>query len=199
LLDALKVRTKWKLSGLEASSPAAAKALSKGHRVFQTTLRQAAGVTEILEGFDLIYLGRGLQCFEDPRASLRTIAILLKLGGFLVVRTPNLDSEQQKLFGSSWIHWRPEEHRFIYSRRSLSKLLQQTGFAATKIRTVSNLESTVLSLERLDEKSKSEAGNAKRPKTLGAIQAPRITRVSHLVWDKLGRGDEILAVFRRVS
>jgi glycosyltransferase involved in cell wall biosynthesis/SAM-dependent methyltransferase len=199
LLDALKARTKWSLCGLEASSSAAAKALAKGHRVFQTTLRQAAGVTEISEGFDLIYLGRGLQCFEEPRASLRTIAVLLKLGGFLVLRTPNLDSEQQKLFGPAWIHWRPEENRFIYSRRSLCKLLQQVGFAAKKIRTVSNLNSTVRSLERLDEKSQSDAANAKMPKTLDAMQAPRITWVSHLVWDKVGKGDEILAVFRRVS
>ncbi len=199
LLDVLKSLTKWKLSGLEASSPAAEEARSKGYRVFNTTLQRAVDVPEIIKGFDLIYLGQGIQCFDEPRASLRTLAILLHLGGLLVLSTPNLDSEQQKLFGSAWAHWKPENNLFVYSRKSLIKLLEQAGFSLMKLQTISDLESTALSLKHLDDQSASNATCGNFPKIPETMNAEEITRVNHLFWDKLGKGDEILAVFRRVS
>ena len=199
LLAVLAGSTRWRLFGLEADSVAAAQALSKGYQIFEGTLGQAPGIPELLRGFDLVYLGNGLQRFDEPRVSLRTLAVLLNRGGFLVLSTPNLDSEQRELFGPAWAHWQPEEHRFIYSRKSLIKLLEQAGFSLTKLQTVSHLKSTALSLKHLDDHSASDARCADHPKMLETMQAEGITRVSHLFWDKLGKGDEILAVFRRVS
>jgi glycosyltransferase involved in cell wall biosynthesis/2-polyprenyl-3-methyl-5-hydroxy-6-metoxy-1,4-benzoquinol methylase len=199
LLDALKARTKWNLLGLEASRSAAAEAISKGHHIFNATLRQAPSIPEIVKGFDLIYLAEGIQCIGEPRASLRTVAFLLNLGGYLILSTPNLDSEQRKLFGSAWAHWKPGRHRFIYSRRSLIKLLEQAGFSLTKLLTASHLESTALSLKLLGEHSPADARCANHPKMLETMKAEGLTRVSNLFWDKLGKGDEIFAIFRRVS
>jgi glycosyltransferase involved in cell wall biosynthesis/SAM-dependent methyltransferase len=199
VLDALKARTKWELFGLEASPSQAAEAISKGHHIFTTTLQQAPSHPEIGKGFEVIYLAQGIQCFAEPRASLRTIAILLRLGGFLVLSTPNLDSEQRKRFGPSWAHWQPEAHRFIYSRSALIKLLGQAGFSPTKLQTVSYLQSTTTSLKNFNDRSASDARSAHHPKTPGAMQAEEVIRVNHLFWDHLGKGDEILAVFRRVS
>lgn len=199
LLGALAGPTRWTLFGLEADSAAAAQAVSKGYQVFEGTLAQAPGIPELLRGFDLIYLGNGLQRFGNPRLSLRTLAVLLNRGGFLVLSTPSLDSEQRELFGPAWAHWQPEEHRFIYSRKSLIKLLGQAGFSLMKLQTVSHLESTALSLKHLDDHSASDARYADHPKILGTEQAEGITRASRLLWDKIGRGDEIFAIFRRVS
>jgi glycosyltransferase involved in cell wall biosynthesis/2-polyprenyl-3-methyl-5-hydroxy-6-metoxy-1,4-benzoquinol methylase len=199
LLDALKARTKWRLCGLEAGDSPAVETVSKGHHLFKATLREAPGIPALVKGFDVIYLAQGIQCVHEPRASLRTVAILLKIGGFLVLRTPNLDSEQRRLFGPIWTHWRPEKYRFIYSGRSLRKLLEQAGFALKKMKTVSRLEWTALSLENFSHHSPPGAGNADHSKMPGAMQAEKIARVSQLFWDKLGKGDEIFAVFRRVS
>ena len=131
--------------------------------------------------------------------SLRTLAILLNPGGFLVLSTPNLDSEQRKMFGAAWAHWQPVEHRFIYSRKSLIKLLAQAGFFLSKLQTVSRLESTALSFNNSDDRYSSDAGCGNHTEMLKRTQAERISRVSLLFWDKVGKGDEILAVFRRVS
>jgi glycosyltransferase involved in cell wall biosynthesis/SAM-dependent methyltransferase len=199
LLNALKATTKWNLYGLEAGGSGATEAISKGHRLFRATLRQATGIPELIRGFDLIYLAQGIQCFDEPRAILRTVAILLKIGGFLVFSTPNLGSEQQRLFGPAWTHWRPGEHRFIYSNQSLRKLLQQSGFSLKKMETVSRLEWTALSLENSHHHSPPVARNADDPKILGTMQAEKIARVSQQFWDKLGKGDEIFALFQRVS
>ena len=199
LLDTLKASTKWNLSGLEVNDAAAAEATSKGHRVWRATLGQAAGAPELVSGFDLIYLAQGIHTFLEPRASLRTVAILLKIGGALVLRTPNLDSEQRKDFGPCWAHWQPEKHRFIYSRRSLIKLLAQAGFSLTKLQTISNLESTTGSLKLLHDRSGSDAGSVDPAKMPRMMPAEGITRVSRLFWDHLGKGDEIVAVFLRAS
>jgi glycosyltransferase involved in cell wall biosynthesis/SAM-dependent methyltransferase len=199
LLDSLNARTKWRLFGLEADGSPAVETVSKRYYLFKATLREAPGIPELVKGFDLIYLAEGIQCAQEPRASLRTIAILLKIGGFLVLRTPNLDSEQQRLFGPTWTHWRPGKYRFIYSGKALRKLLEQAGFALKKMETLSRLEATALSLENFNHHSSPGAGNADHLKLIGSIQAERIARVSTLFWDKLGKGDEIFALFQRVS
>jgi glycosyltransferase involved in cell wall biosynthesis/SAM-dependent methyltransferase len=199
LLAILATRTRWRLFGLEADSIAAAEARSNGGQVFAATLRQALEIPEMLRGFDLAYLGNGLQRFHDPRSSLRTLAILLKPGAFLVLRTPNLGSEQRKLFGSAWTHWRLEEHRFIYGRKSLVKLLAQAGFSLTKLQTVSHLESTRLSLKNLEDQYASDARLGDSVEMLRRIQVDKMVRLNQRLWDKLGKGDEILAVFQRVS
>ena len=196
LLDALKLRTKWKLSGLEASFSAAEEALSKGHQVFNATLQQAAGVLEIVKGFDLIYLGQSIQSFDEPRASLRALAVLLNTGGLVVLSTPNLDSEQRKLFGPAWALWRPTEHRFIYSRQSLTQMLAQTGFSLTKFTTISPPESTALSLKNFNDRSISTP--IMHSKKQSGMQAETIVRSCRLIWNRFGKGDVIFAVFRRI-
>ncbi len=150
LLSELAGQTKWKLFSLEAGSATAGE-LSKGPQALEVNLRQAVGTPEMLRGFDFVYLGNGLQRFREPRVILRTLAILLNPGGFLFLSTPNLDSEQRKLFGPAWAHWQPDEHRFIYGRKSLIKLLAQAGFQLSKLQTVSHLESTALSFKNLGD------------------------------------------------
>jgi glycosyltransferase involved in cell wall biosynthesis/SAM-dependent methyltransferase len=198
LLSELAAQTKWKLFSLEGGV-GAAEALSKGFQGLEINLRQAIGIPEMLQGFDLVYLGDGLQRFREPRVTLRTLAILLNPGGFLFLSTPNLDSEQRKLFGPAWARWQPEEHRFIYSKRSLIKLLTQAGFSLIKLRTDSHLESTKLSLKNLNARYALDVGRENHSKWLRGMPAEEIARMSHLLWDKLGNGDETLAIFRRDS
>ena len=196
MLSELAAKTKWKLFSLEGG-PVAAEALSKGSQGLEVNLRQAIGIPEMLQGFDFVYLGDGLQRFREPRVTLRTLAILLNPGGFLFLSTPNLDSEQRKLFGPAWARWQPNEHRFIYSKRSLIKLLTQAGFSLIKLRTDSHLESTKLSLKNLNARYALDGGREVRSETLRGMPAEEIARMSQLLWDKLGSGDETLAIFRR--
>jgi glycosyltransferase involved in cell wall biosynthesis/SAM-dependent methyltransferase len=197
LLSELAAQTKWKLFSLEAAS-GAAEPLSKSPQPLELNLRQAIETPEMLRGFDFVYLGNGLQRFREPRVTLRTLAILLNPGGYLLLSTPNLDSEQRKLFGPAWAHWQADDHRFIYSRKALIKLLAQAGFLLSKLQTGSRLESTALSFKNLDNGYPSNVGCGNHPEMIGH-QAEGISRASHLFWDKLGKGDEILAVFKRTS
>jgi glycosyltransferase involved in cell wall biosynthesis/SAM-dependent methyltransferase len=195
LLDGLKAQTKWNLFGLETSPDAVMEARAGGHRVFEA-IEENASFPEIPKGVDLVYMGRGIQCFEDPRGYLRKMAVLLNPGGFLVLRTPNLDSAQRNLFGPAWAYWKPAEHRFIFSRKSLKLLLEHTGFSITRLTTVSPPESTATSINGLNDLARSD--RTASLKMQNRIQAESIAKTNNLVWNNLGKGDLIVAVARRV-
>jgi len=198
VLRLLAACTRWRLHSLEPDY-VTAKTLTKGCQALEAALEETLAISEMLGGFDFVHLGNGLERLHEPHVSLRSLAILMNPGGFLILITPNLDSEQQKLFGPAWTHWRPDEHRFIYSPKSLTKLLAQAGFSRSKLETSSRLESTKLSLKNLDAQYASDPGYENHSEIILGREAERITRNSHLIWDRLGKGDEIFAVFRRVS
>jgi SAM-dependent methyltransferase len=191
LLDALKARTKWKLFGIEANPSAATEAISKGHQVFEATLEEAPGLSEITKCFHLIYLGQRIERFDEPGASLRRAAVLLNPGGFLILSTPNLDSEQLKLSGPAWPHWKPEYHRFIYSPKSLKRILARTGFHLTRLWTVSNPDATALSLRLCN--------NGGTAAVASGEQTEVVRRSCDLARNRLGKGDVIFAICRRIS
>jgi SAM-dependent methyltransferase len=198
LLDALKARTKWKLSGIEASHSAAKEAISKGHQVFEATLEEASGLSEITKCFDLIYLGQGIERFDAPRVNLRSVALLLNLGGFLILSTPNLDSERLKLSGPVWAHWKPG-NRFIYSPKSLKRILALTGFRLIKLWTCSYPDSTAHSSGLVHNSGATSPAFGEHPDLQSEPQTEVIEGSSHLRLNRLGKGDVIVAIFSRVS
>jgi glycosyltransferase involved in cell wall biosynthesis len=197
LLDALRVSTNWKLLRLETSSPSLAEPSFPENNVSEASLQQSGSVPEIVNGVDLIFLGNGIQQCADPRGHLRKAAVLLNLGGLLVLCTPNLDSEQRFLFGPSWTHWKPAEHRFIFNRKSLKELFAQTGFSTGRFMTTSDPASTAHSLEHWRDSIADDAKND--VKEVREREVEKVVRVRHPFWDRLGKGDEIFALARRVS
>jgi hypothetical protein len=55
MLDELKLRTKWKIFGLETSPSAARKGISERPQVFKATLEEPSSLSKITETFDLFF------------------------------------------------------------------------------------------------------------------------------------------------
>jgi SAM-dependent methyltransferase len=89
-----------------------------------------AGVDE--DFFDVITMIDFLEHVRDPIATLAKAHRLLRPGGRLVVLTPNPASLSQRLMGRRWLHYKVE-HLFYFSPRSLTRGLQQVGFADVKV------------------------------------------------------------------
>jgi GT2 family glycosyltransferase/SAM-dependent methyltransferase len=198
LLDTLRARTKWKLTGLERNPPRASEAVSKGYEVFEATLEEAAGLSAIGKCFDLIYLARGIQCFSEPRACLRSVAVLLKPGGFLALSTPNLGSEQLKRYGPSWAHWKPDEHRFIFSAKSLKRILLQSGFAPTRMWTASYPLSTVATLKPSEQAGAVAIDSGDYSGSAVESQTLVMTGSRQLLRNRGESGDVIFAICKRL-
>lgn len=78
--------------------------------------------------FDLVTMWHFLEHDYDPVRSLRTAARVLKLGGWLVVEVPRLDSVTFRLFGSRWPGLQAPQHTVLFDRRHLVDFVEDAGF-----------------------------------------------------------------------
>ncbi len=121
----------WQASGIEVSDYAARRAAADGRCVVHCgTLQDHPFQTG---SFDVVSMFDVLEHLESPHLALQQVHALLKSRGFLILSTPNLDSWSSTLLGSRWPQRKPE-HRFLFSRSSIRRLLHETGFQLVRIR-----------------------------------------------------------------
>lgn len=77
--------------------------------------------------FDLVLMRHVLEHVPDPRATLATIARLLRPGGYCIFTIPNIDSHTTRIFGADWYGYQVPRHFFLFPRRALGTLLRLVG------------------------------------------------------------------------
>lgn len=82
--------------------------------------------------FDCITLWHSLEHLSDPVNTLRSLRSRLSPTGVLLISVPDIDGLQAKFFGRRWFHLDVPRHLFHYNRKSLSALLQATGFCSVR-------------------------------------------------------------------
>ena len=116
----------WDVEGVEISSFAAQRARERG-------LRVSAGRLEELDlpesSFDVITLYDSIEHLTDPVATLAAVRRLLVPGGIVHLVTPNVGGVQARLLGRLWYHYKPGEHLFYFSPRTLRSALEAAGLA----------------------------------------------------------------------
>ena len=197
LLSSISAQTDWRTFGLEANGKAVEAARSQGHQVWQGFAEDATFLIPEEKFFDVIHLGQTLEHFIDPLTVIRRLRALLKPGGRMVLSTPNLWSQQVKLFGPTWAHWHPPYHRHIFSRKSLSILAKLCDLDMLAVHSYSHIYWTCLSVQL----NRIGCGGAV-PHTIDFPQeivcvAASLTLWSKLLWDWRGRGDYLVTVFRK--
>lgn len=85
--------------------------------------------------FDLIVLNQTLEHMEHPARVVRKAADLLKPEGILVVETPCTEGMDARLFRRRyWGGYHIPRHWSLFSRSSVSSLLQANGFSGIEVR-----------------------------------------------------------------
>lgn len=86
------------------------------------------------ESFDIVHASHLIEHLKDPGLFLEEVNRILKQHGSLYISTPNIAGFQAKLFGN---HWRSAifDHLYLFSKRTLTKLLKKNGFKIKRIRT----------------------------------------------------------------
>jgi len=128
----------WDAVGVELNAHAVDAARARGLDVRQGGLADQP----FDEGsFDVVTLFDLLEHTADPRATLEACRRVLRPGGLLVVTTPNIDGLVPRvtwwLFArtlGAWDHPTPPGHLVQFSRRTLRRALEGSGFEVVALR-----------------------------------------------------------------
>jgi SAM-dependent methyltransferase len=124
----------WEVVGVELSPTASHYARTQfGLSVFNCDLSEAP----LSEGsFDAIVGWHVLEHVRNPKAQLQRLAALLKPGGVLGLRVPNIASFGARAAGQWWPWMCPPAHLWFFSATTLPRLLASCGFDVLETRTL---------------------------------------------------------------
>ena len=197
VLDELRERTSWRLTGLEPNALAAEKARAKGHRVHRAFIEDAVAVVPEHERFDVIFLGQVIEHVNDPAMVVRRLTQLLAPGGLLVLSTPNLDSAQARMFGPTWSHWHVPYHRVLFGIESMRELGRVCALRTLRVRTHSNSFWSGYSVKVNELGVAGSAPHTWHPDPKTMRTARSLSAWSRLLWNWRGMGDYLFAVYQK--
>jgi SAM-dependent methyltransferase len=124
----------WDVVGVELSPAASEHARSHfGLTVFNCDLAEAP----LAEGsLDAVIGWHVLEHVRNPKDQLLRLATLLKPGGVLGLRVPNIESFGARVAGQWWPWMCPPAHLWFFSSATLPRLLRSCGFEVAEVKTL---------------------------------------------------------------
>jgi SAM-dependent methyltransferase len=105
--------------------------------------------------FDAITMHHVVEHVHDPIGMMADSRRILKVGGHLVIATPNLSSAGHRWFKGDWRGLEPPRHLHIFSPKALAKAAEMSGIRVKLMRTSARsapgnwLESRVIGRRRV--------------------------------------------------
>jgi len=124
----------WDVAGVELSPTASEYARTHfGLAVFNCDLADAP----LADGsFDAVIGWHVLEHVRNPKDQLLRLAALLKPGGMLGLRVPNIGGFGARVAGEWWPWMCPPAHLWFFSRTTLPRLLRACGFEVMEVKTL---------------------------------------------------------------
>ncbi len=123
----------WQVEGVELIEEVAQAARTRhGVKVFAGTLEQAAFADA---SFDAVTMWDVLEHLHDPVATLVEVNRILRPGGAVIIRVPNLESWDAALFGNYWAGLDAPRHLTVYTRTTLRRALTMAGLRLERFST----------------------------------------------------------------
>jgi 2-polyprenyl-3-methyl-5-hydroxy-6-metoxy-1,4-benzoquinol methylase len=85
------------------------------------------------DSYDVIVAFDIIEHTRDPLLFLRNIKGLLKPGGCIVISTPDTGHFLRLIMGSRWPMLQPLQHIFLFSKKTISRALETTGYRNLQI------------------------------------------------------------------
>jgi SAM-dependent methyltransferase len=120
----------WHVSGIEPSETAAARARAHGLDVHAGCIDTAPEPTA---PYDLVVAWMAIEHLHDPVGVLRAVARRTRAGGVLALSAPNAAALERRLFGSAWYALDVPRHLYHFTPRTLSLVLQRSGWEMARI------------------------------------------------------------------
>lgn len=137
----------WTISGVEVSEVARANAKTEHGIEPFSSLEEIDAGTKV----DAITLWHVLEHLPDPESYLEKFNDLLNDNGVLLIAVPNHESFDAKHYGVHWAAWDVPIHFWHFSKSSMTRLVEQSGF---KLAEVKNMTFDSFYVSLLSEKYK---------------------------------------------
>lgn len=122
----------WNVYGIDVSSYAVNKVKKYGFKIVKRSLEKSPFKDN---SFDVINMRHSIEHMRDPSGALVKAYQLLKPGGIICITTPNSFGAHAKIFGKDWPHLSLPYHLHFFSKQSLSKIVENAGFAVLQLKT----------------------------------------------------------------
>lgn len=103
------------------------------HGGFEVLERRVPGSRLSAESFTHITLNHVIEHLHDPVAALVEFHGLLKPGGRIWIKTPNIDAAGHSRYGAAWRGLEPPRHLVLFGPNALVRTLRSVGFEEPKI------------------------------------------------------------------
>jgi len=151
--------------------------------------------------FDVVTMWHVLEHVFDPVATLDRVAEILKPDGLLLCHVPQLDSVDARLWGRYWIGYEIPRHTYIWSRSTLQRLMDVTGFRVVDSACFYGSYSASASSMRFWLRDR--FGHTRAVRVLERLLFARATRLAFLpaffVLDRLKRSSSVTMVCARAG
>jgi hypothetical protein len=195
-LDRLRATMPWAISAIESDRRACERARAAGHDVHCAGVASAGSVFPLDQLFDVVRIEE-IERYNDPVAAVIAVRTLMAVGASLIITTPNLDSAQIDVFGPTWSGWRPPYHRCVFSVAALRLLADRTNMEFVGYRTASDPSLTAISLQQHQLGLGALVPDEAPIPPAMRFRARSICAWSQRLFDARGKGDRIVAVFRK--
>jgi len=161
----------WNVFGVEVNAKAALIAKD----VLKADVVRVGHLNDMMfpdEYFSLVTLFDVIEHIQDPVQFLSILRKKIAPGGSILLVTPNIDTLSFKILKEKWPHF-VQEHLFLFSRKSMDRLLNETGFMTKKY----GWATKYISFEMLQSHSKNQPNPFYKPmsRLLGRIPFPAQT------------------------
>lgn len=120
----------WDVAGIDRSSIGAGRARERGLDVHCGSIEDAPWPGG---SFDLVRMSHVLEHMEEPQAALESARRLLRAGGRLIIRVPDVGSWVAAVMRRRWFAYGIPEHCFHFTEATLVPLIQRAGFQISAV------------------------------------------------------------------
>ncbi|HLF45412.1 MAG TPA: class I SAM-dependent methyltransferase [Chitinophagaceae bacterium] len=146
----LAMQRGWQVCGTEFSPRAIEICKNKGIKMYSGILHpENMGEKD----FDVIISSETIEHINNPREEVLNIHQLLRKGGLFFVTTPNFNSYLRLIFRDKYDIIRYPGHLAYYTKKTLKKLLSESGFKKVELQTTGMSFSHYQVSKRKDDKS----------------------------------------------
>lgn len=124
-----------KASGIELDSDAVKHCQNLSLDVSQSSLEDFAKKRGAKK-YDAIVMSHVLEHIVEPKKQLDLLKKRLSKNGYLIIIVPNSNAKTRKLFGRYWGYWQVPIHINHFNGKSITNLLNRSGFNSIKIKSV---------------------------------------------------------------